>query len=221
MDKNDLHAYLQPTPLLDYDHATLQVLAGRLDLSPGGDALSQAKCIFQFVRDEIKYNFYPPDLPALEMFRASDTLSRGEGFCIPKAILLAALARFCGIPAGLGFATIRNHRLPAKVVELMGTDLIRLHGFAVLHLGGKWVKATPAFDSRMCQDNSLAVVEFDGSEDAMFPAQDLEGRPNIEYVPDGEIPDRCFADVDPEKLWQSLLAAHAGQSIDLGDDRGH
>ncbi len=216
----DFSVYLKPTLLMDYDHESIQTLAGHFGLVRDGEPKSQARRIFNHVRDEIKYNFYPPDLPALEMFRASDTLARREGFCIPKAILLASMARLAGIPAGLGFATIRNHRLPDYVKELMGTDLIRLHGFAMLYLDGKWVKVTPAFDSKMCRDSGLAVVDFDGSEDAMFPARDLKGRPHIDYVHDKEIPDRCFADVHPEKLWHSLLAAHAGQGIDLGDDEG-
>ena len=33
-----------------------------------------------------------------EIFRATTTLASGSGFCIPKAILLAAVARAVGIP---------------------------------------------------------------------------------------------------------------------------
>ncbi len=72
-------------------------------------------------------------------------------------------------------------------------------------------------DQAMCRENGLAVVDFDGSADAMFARRDLEGRPHIDYVPDAGIPELCFAGVDPEKLWQSLLAAHGGRDIDLGD----
>ena len=39
----------------------------------------------------------------------SATLARGYGFCVNKAVLLAALARAVGIPARLGFADVRNH----------------------------------------------------------------------------------------------------------------
>jgi transglutaminase-like putative cysteine protease len=58
------------------------------------------------VRDEIKYNMYTPKfLP--EHFLASNILAKNEGYCVQKAVLLVALARAAGIPAGLGFAKIR------------------------------------------------------------------------------------------------------------------
>ena len=102
----------------------------------------KAKCLFYFVRDEIKYNMYLPHY-LLEHFQASRTLDRGEGYCVQKAVLLAALARAIGIPARLGFADTRNHLALKKLVEQMGTNLFIYHGYDELYIEEKWVKATP------------------------------------------------------------------------------
>src|ERR1700751_6093438 len=40
---------------------------------------------------------------------ASRCLENGYGFCITKAVLLAALLRVRAIPARLGYADVRNH----------------------------------------------------------------------------------------------------------------
>ena len=201
--------YLRPTPVIDCDHPSIQKKAGELT---GGQAntVENSKSLFYFVRDEIRYNFYPSSSRPEELFRASNTLSAGGGFCIPKAILLAALARAVGIPAALGFADIRNHLLPQKVAELFGTNLIRLHGYAVLYLEGKWVKATPAFDLRMCEENRFVPVEFDGKSDAMLPSHDQDGKLHIEYVKD--VGHYCD-DIQPDRLVDALMQGFEGKSF--------
>ncbi|MFC1938429.1 transglutaminase domain-containing protein [Chloroflexota bacterium] len=48
------------------------------------DISKKAKNLFYFVRDNIRYNLYAPkSLP--EHFRASNILSRREGYCVQKA----------------------------------------------------------------------------------------------------------------------------------------
>lgn len=213
-----MESYLRPTPVFDHDHPSIQAKAK--DLTRGkGDAIEKSKSLFYFVRDEIRYSFYPPSSPPEELFRASNTLSVGEGFCIPKAILLAALARAVGIPAALGFADIRNYLLSEKAMELIGTDLIRLHGYAVLHLEGKWVKATPAFDLKMCEENRLVPVEFDGKSDAMLPSYDRDGRLHIEYVEGLDhyvyVTDlgHYYEDIEPDRLVYALMEGFEGKSF--------
>ena len=174
--------YLRPTPTFDCDNESIKGKAQ--DLSAGQEKVAdKAKSLFYFVRDEIKYNIYVlSDLP--EYYRASRVLEVGEGFCIQKAVLLATLARAVGIPARLHLAAIRNHLMPDKLKELMGTNLFPSHGYAELYIEGKWVKATPAFDLKMCQQNGIIPVEFDGKNDAMFHSHDLDGKLHIEYIQD-------------------------------------
>jgi transglutaminase-like putative cysteine protease len=152
--------------------------------------VEKAKALFYFVRDEIKYNPYVLHNLA-EHNKASVTLSRKEGYCVQKAILLAALARGAAIPARLGFADIRNHIIPQKLLELMhGSNLFIYHGYCELYIGQKWVKATPAFDLEMCQEHHIIPVEFDGKNNATFHRNNQKGKLHIEYVHDyGHYPD--------------------------------
>jgi transglutaminase-like putative cysteine protease len=177
-----MEKYLAPTATIDCDSNSIQEKAR--DLTKGQeDTITKAKSLFYFVRDEIKYNPYLPKyLP--EHFRASNTLSRGEGYCVQKAVLLVASARAAGIPARLGFAKIRNNLMPKKLVEVMGTDVFPYHGYASLYIEGRWVKATPAFDLRMCQKNRIIPVEFDGKNDAIFHSHNQDGNLHIEYLLD-------------------------------------
>ena len=214
----DMENYLRPTPVIDCDHPSIREKSE--NLTRGQDDFSEkAKSLFYFVRDEIRYNFYPPSFAPEELFRASHTLFVGEGFCIPKAILLAALARAAGIPAALGFADIINHLLSGKAMEFMGTNLLRLHGYVVLFLEGKWVKATPAFDLKMCEENRLIPVEFDGKSDAMLPSHDRDGRVHIEYVNGLShqvyVKDlgHYYDDIQPERLVDALMEGFEGKSF--------
>jgi len=179
---DQIEKYLRPTPTFDCDNESIKGKAQ--DLSAGQEKVAdKAKSLFYFVRDEIKYNIYVlSDLP--EYYRASRVLEVGEGFCIQKAVLLATLARAVGIPARLHLAAIRNHLMPDKLKELMGTNLFPSHGYAELYIEGKWVKATPAFDLKMCQQNRISPVEFDGKNDAIFHSHNLDGKLHIEYIQD-------------------------------------
>ncbi|MFC1932865.1 transglutaminase family protein [Chloroflexota bacterium] len=176
----EVERYLKSTRIIDCDTGTIQDKAREMTIGQEG-TIEKAKSLFYFVRDGIKYNPYVPrHLP--EHFSASNTLSRGEGFCIQKAILLVALSRAVGIPARLGFAIIRNHLLSKKIAEMLVSNVFPDHGYAELYLDGKWVTATPAFDLEMCQKNRIAPVEFDGKNDAKFHSHTLDGKLHIEYL---------------------------------------
>lgn len=174
--------YLRPTPIIDCDSASIQ--DKKRNLTKGRqDIIEKARSLFYFVRDKIKYNMYvSKSLP--EHFRASNILSRGEGYCVQKAVLLTALARAAGIPAALGFARLRNNLLLEKTVKRLGTNIFPFHGYAALYLDGKWVKATPAFDLKMCEKNRIIPVDFDGKSDAMFHSHNRDGKLHIEYLAD-------------------------------------
>ena len=164
-----MERYLAPTATFDCDTESIQEKTHELTRGQG-DSIGIGRALFYFVRDGISYNLYvPKHMP--EHFRASNTLDRGKGYCVQKAVLMVALARAAGIPARLGCAKIRNHLVPPKVLEILKTDIFPWHGYAELYLGGKWVKATPAFDAKMCREQELLPVEFDGLSDARFHSQ--------------------------------------------------
>ena len=184
-----MEIYLKPTPVIDCNAPPVREKAQNLTADKEND-VEKAKALFYFVRDEIKYNPYVLHNLA-EHNKASVTLNREEGYCVQKAILLAALARGAAIPARLGFADIRNHIVPQKLLELMhGNNLFIYHGYCELYIGQKWVKATPAFDLEMCQKHHIIPVEFDGKNNATFHRYNQEGKLHIEYVHDyGHYPD--------------------------------
>jgi len=177
-----MEKYLRPTPAIDCDNESIKGKAQNLTKGQQTSA-DKAKSFFYFVRDEIKYTPLV-SLDFFEHYRASSTLERSKGFCVEKAALLAAFARAVGIPARLHLADIRNHLVPDRLKKLMGTDMFSYHGYSELYIEGKRVKATPAFDLKMCQKNRIIPVEFNGKHDGMFHSHNLDGKLHIEYVQD-------------------------------------
>ena len=170
---------LKPTFVIDSDSEVVKERATRLTEKCSSQR-EKAKVLFYFVRDEVKYSPYPSH--SVEDYRASKTLQRGEGYCVQKAVVLAALARAVGIPARLGFADIRNHLAPKDLVETMGTNMFVYHGYSELWLNNAWVKATPAFNLEMCNKFDLKPVEFDASTHAVFHERNKKGELHIEYI---------------------------------------
>jgi transglutaminase-like putative cysteine protease len=139
--------------------------------------------LYYAVRDGIRYNPFL-DFSSESAFRASDCLAAGEGFCVGKAALLAAVARADGIPARVGFADVKNHLTTPALRERMGSDLFVYHGYAELFLDGRWVKATPAFNVELCRRFRVKPLEFDGREDSIFHPFDEDDRRHMEYLRD-------------------------------------
>ncbi len=174
--------YLHPTFFIDCD--TLSVRKKSQEVI-GSEIREREKAtnLFFFVRDKIKYSLYVPR-SSPEDFRASQILSRGEGYCVQKAVLLVALVRAADIPARLRFSKIRNYLTPPDLVEKRGTNVFAYHGLAELYLEGSWIKATPTYDLDYCKKTGTIPVHFDGTKDALLPPRAQDGRPHIEYLQD-------------------------------------
>jgi transglutaminase-like putative cysteine protease len=172
--------YLTPTAIIDSDHQSVQDYARK---ARGGrtDPLEIAVKLYLAVRDDILYDPYSPFyLP--EHYRASYVLKRRRSFCVPKASLLCALGRACGIPSRVGLADVRNHLTTKQLIEFMGSDLFVCHGFVELYLEGNWVKATPAFNSELCERHHVPPLEFSGREDSLFQPYNSKNQKFMEYV---------------------------------------
>ena len=179
MEKEDV-GYLTPTSIIDSDHPSIQDFAAKI-VNGITDPIKIAVKLYLAVRDGILYDPYAPFyLP--EHYRASYVLKRGRSFCIPKASLLCALGRACNIPSRIGFADVRNHLATKQLIEFMGSDFFVYHGFVELYLEGKWVKATPAFNSDLCRRHHVPPLEFNGREDSLFQAYNLQNQRFMEYV---------------------------------------
>ena len=144
--------------------------------------LQSAQVLFAWVRDEVPYNF-TPTLPDRAAWSASQSLVRRDGFCQQKAVLLAALLRAVGIPAGLGFQHVRDHMLLDTRFEAhLPSGLILFHGCTMVHLDGVWRVADATLDRDLCHRRGYRLVELAAQGDALLPATDLRGTPHFDFI---------------------------------------
>ncbi len=199
--------YLQPTETIDCTHPAV-VEFSRKTVNDAKSPKDQAVKLYYAVRDGIWYDPYGIDL-SLEALRASTTLQAGRGWCVPKAVLLAACCRAVGIPAGLGFADVRNHLSTARMRARMKTDLFHWHGYTRIRIDEKWVKATPAFNIQLCERFRLRPLEFDGSSDSIYHPFNLSGNKHMEYIRErgefSDLPIDQIADTFTRQAWYLSL----------------
>ncbi len=201
-----LTEYTRPTPYIDYDTPAVSVFAEEI-ADRATDPVDQAVLLYYTVRDGIRYDPYGIDL-SLEGLRASTTLENRRGWCVAKAVLLAACCRAVGIPARLGFADVKNHLTTERLRQQMKTDLFYWHGYTSIFLNDKWVKATPAFNIELCEKFSIKPLEFDGTSDSIYHPFDLKGNRHMEYLHDrGE-----YADVPIEEIIETFRREYLGDS---------
>jgi transglutaminase-like putative cysteine protease len=190
----DLQNYLKPTFFLDYDTKELADFA--TTVCSGSDTPAEkAIALYYAVRDQVNYDPYDLKYSRTAM-KASSILQKKSGYCVSKAVLLAAVARHQQIPSRLGFADVTNHLSTAKLRERMGTDLFIYHGYTEMYLNEKWVKATPAFNLSLCIRFNVKPLEFDGTKDSIFHECNTLGQKHMEYIRDhGHFADLPFEEI--------------------------
>jgi len=196
--EEDFQIYLQPTQFIDSDAPAVAEFA-RSTLDAAKTDIEKGVKLYYAVRDQVRYDAYAIGFDP-RAYKASSVLAAKVGFCIQKAILLAAVARAVEIPSRLGFADVRNHLTTKRLRELMGTDVFAFHGYTDLYLDGKWVKATPAFNRSLCERFKVRPLEFDGKSDSIFHPLDTEGRKHMEYLRDHG----HFADFPLERMVEAF-----------------
>ncbi len=172
--------FLQSADYIDSSTPIIQEYARDVAGALNSD-VDKAVALYYRIRDDIHYTPYL-DYGNPETYRASKVLHNGYGFCISKAALLSACGRVLGIPSRIGFADVRNHLNTPRLRELNGGDLFRWHAFSEFFLEGAWVKATPAFNLKLCIDFRVKPLEFNGREDSIFHPLDADQRKHMEYV---------------------------------------
>ena len=172
-------ASLRASAAIDSDAPAVRAFAA--EHARGGNDRERAVALYLAVRDGFRYDPYRIDLSPQGM-AASTVLANGHGWCVPKAVLLAAACRAAGIPARLGFADVRNHLSTERMRETMKTDLFIWHGYTDIWLDGQWVKATPAFNLALCERFGLLPLTFDGVNDSIYHPFDKSGQRHMEYV---------------------------------------
>jgi transglutaminase-like putative cysteine protease len=201
--------YLAPAEYIDSDHPAIKAFVART-VTPEMPAAEKVRRFYLAAR-EIRYD---PDLDYSdpEIYRASSVLKAGAAYCVGKAALFAALCRAAGIPARVAFGDVTNHLSSEKLREKMGTNYFAWHGFTEVFLDGRWVKASPTFNSSLCARFGVAPLEFDGGADALLQAYDGEGRTFMKY----EVLHGAFHDVparflmaEMARLYPTLKGRHA------------
>ncbi len=206
---NPVSGFLAPNPIVDSDHTAVIRFAGDAK-GASADHREQAVALYYAVRDGFRYNPYALDLTPKGL-SASRVLEVKHGWCVTKAVLLAAACRAIGIPARLGFADVRNHLSTERMRQTMKTDIFYWHGYTSIYLNGQWLKATPAFNLTLCEKFRLKPLEFDGTQDSIYHPYDLQGNRHMEYLNfRGE-----FADVPVDDM-RETFARHYPQSDKLG-----
>jgi transglutaminase-like putative cysteine protease len=198
--REDLAVFLAPTEFIESSAPAIVALAASLRrATPRKTSIA----LFDWVRDGIRYDPYTA-MDGREAYRATAVLERRRGYCVQKAVLLAALARASGVPTRLGFADVRNHQTPEHLRRAMGTDVFVFHGYVEFFLDGRWVKAAPAFDRDSARKAGVLPVELDGTHDAMLHPVDPRGHPYIEYLRDRG----SYADLPFEEIRRTIFETY-------------
>ena len=187
--------YLASTRFLDSAAEPIKRFVREASAGEASD-LGKAVKLFYAVRDGWRYDPFAVRLDP-EDYVASNVLAAGRGFCITKAILLVTAARSAGIQAAIGLSDVVNHLTTEKLKARMGgkTHFID-HAYAALYVGGRWVKAVPAFNIELCQRFDVRPTEFDGRSDALYQEYDARDRRHMEYVKHHG----CWSDFPYEKV---------------------
>ena len=99
--------------------------------------------------------------------------------------------------------------------EHMQTEIFYWHGYTSILVGegGRWVKATPAFNIELCDKFGFLPLEFDGEHDSLYQPFDREGRRHMEYVNErGEHPD-----VPLDAMLATFAEKYPFMNVDSGD----
>lgn len=194
--------FLEPTEFIDSDSPDIQAFAQQ---AVAGAILPREKAIklYYAVRDGIYYDPYRIE-PGRHGFKASTILRQGYGYCVAKAVVLAAVLRAEGIPCKLHFADVRNHLTTKRLKKLMQTDTFYYHGYNDIWLDGRWIKVTPTFNLSLCEKFKVKPLDWDGLSDAVFHPVDLEGRRHMEYVTDHG----SFADLPYDAIIHTFLTCY-------------
>lgn len=209
--QSDLSVSLAASFFFDFEKDSLVEYAQSL-VGEETNPIEIVKRLYLGVRDDIRYNAYTFEKTP-ESFSASYCLAQGESYCIPKAVLLGALCRLYKIPARLGLADVRNHMASQQFLDYLKSDVFVMHGYTDIFLDGKWVKATPAFDSGLCKLMNLNPLEFNGREDSIFHEFDKSGAKHMEYLKDHGV----FNEVPHLLILKNVIKAYphlATQSIE-------
>jgi len=205
-----MQKYLTPTPFIDFNDPLVVEFTHKYTNSLVTD-IENIVSLYYAVRDSIVYSPWHIILRP-DAISASQTITRGIGYCIEKSLVLAASGRLLGVPSRLGFSIVRNHISSQKFIETLRTDKFVFHGYNEFFLDGNWVKCTPAFNKSLCEKFGTEALEFNGREDSIFQSFSPDGKKYMEYLHEYG----TFDDL-PYDLFYAELKKHYGHLFENGE----
>ncbi len=162
--------YLEPTELCDSDNEEVKKKAQELTKDAANPKQAAIR-IFHFVRDQIPFGVEHNDA------KASDTLRKGTGHCVPKANLQVALLRAIGIPARYHQVVLSKEVLkgilPDRIHKML-PEKIWYHPWCECYLSGKWISCESLFDKALydaavrkevLSKEQIPMIDWDGEND--------------------------------------------------------
>jgi len=198
----DISPFLRPTFFIDSDHESIASLASELvDMSDPPEA--RAEAVFNFVRDDIKYDFGAK--VHQHEYVASYVLEKGKGYCVQKAILLCALGRAANVPVALVHSNLVDHTLPPAYIKKLGTNVMYSHGLNAFYLDGKFILADATLSPDVVGKRGYRKTGFDPGKDNLIPATTPDGSPHAEYLKFHGL----FSEFDHERMVKKLILHYA------------
>jgi len=162
------HAELtKRTDVFNYEHPTVFSFLGEAGCYQALDLTGAVELLHNAVRDTIDYNVF--NVPLHDALSASEVATHGSGFCLHKSLLFVAGCRRLGVPAVLCSDVVTNHVADQAMLELVGGEEF-LHWYTRIHLGGRWLKAAPIFNTLLCSLSGMEVLRFDPEADSIEQA---------------------------------------------------
>ena len=176
--------FLKQSEFFQFSHPKIQSIYKQLNLSQNTSVEENIASLFHYVRDAWNYQPYVIGLNP-DALTTENIISRKEGHCLDKAVILIALLRGAGIPARLGLAEVINHIGVEKIIESFGTEVLAPHGYTEAWNGQKWVKLTPAFNKELCHYLKVKPLEYKKNGiDALFQSSNEVDKKFMEYTKD-------------------------------------
>ncbi len=166
---------LMNSAIFDFDNQFIQSKINQLKIK-SNDPWERTKLIFDFVRDNIVYDF-APEIIGLSSWYASVILKKGFGFCHQKAIVLTALLRAVEIPTCLVFQNVKDHILiSTRFKDLLPGGLLPLHALVAVNISEKWVRLDATLDSNLCKKKGYLIPQIEFGKETLLSTHTLDGR---------------------------------------------
>ncbi|MFF2093129.1 transglutaminase family protein [Paenibacillus sp. NPDC058174] len=131
VESGNMNDYLIETDEVDHSHFSIAEKANELSSSAKNE-VEFVQAAFEYVRDQV---FHSADIGSSRVtYKASDILQHKEGLCYAKSILLGAILRNKGIPAGFCYQKLAYGDTPDAGHALHGLNAVYLSTL------NKWIR---------------------------------------------------------------------------------